>query len=329
MSKAPEKAGLKNQPPKSKLPKRNFLLTFVTTLALPAAILTILSKPEYLGPQIAVVLALVSPIAFAIHDFWGDIKRKESNLLNLSLNLLIPMLIFIKLSGENQLGAKTAVIIAVSIPALYGIADFFRVGKFNIFSALGVVSILLTGGIALLELDPKYIAIKEAAIPGLIFLGVLISIKTPYPLIKSIVYKSGIIRLDKVQAALKSRNTESDFNRSLTIANLILALSFLLSSVLNYVLAKIIVKSPAGTEAFNQEIGRMMGLSYPVIAIPSTIVLFAALAYLFYAVTRHTGLQLEEILVDPDAEEDEADTKEEPDMDKLAKQNSEHNNPVQ
>ncbi len=286
----------------SKPAKRNFLLTLSATIILPSVILSVLVKGEYLSAKQAVALALVFPIAFAIYDFWGNIKRKESMLLNLSLNLIIPILIFIKLSGTEHLGAKLAVIIAVSIPALYGIADFFRIRKFNLFSALGVVSILLTGGIALLELDPKYIAIKEASIPGLIFVAVLVSLKTPYPLIKSVVYNRSLVKIDKITAALKENNTEAAFERSLTVATYILAASFLLSSILNYILAKLIVVSPAGTEAFNQELGRMMGLSYPVIAVPSTIVLAIAFAYLIRSVGKFTSLKLEEIIVDPDGE---------------------------
>jgi hypothetical protein len=47
----------------------------------------------------------------------------------------------------------------------------------------------------------------------------------------------------------------------------LLAGTFFFSSVANYVLARWVVTSPAGTEAFNQELGRLTLLSYPVIAI--------------------------------------------------------------
>jgi hypothetical protein len=36
---------------------------------------------------------------------------------------------------------------------------------------LGFVSVLLTGGIGLLQLDPKWIAVKEAAVPAVIGLA--------------------------------------------------------------------------------------------------------------------------------------------------------------
>ncbi|MDP3449658.1 MAG: beta-galactosidase, partial [Anaerolineaceae bacterium] len=48
-------------------------------------------------------------------------------------------------------------------------------------------SVMLTGGISLLELDPQYIAIKEAAIPGIIGLAVLGSQYTRFPLVRTLI----------------------------------------------------------------------------------------------------------------------------------------------
>ncbi|KFK47886.1 MFS transporter, partial [Vibrio vulnificus] len=59
--------------------------------------------------------------------------------------------------------------------------DLIRNKKFNFISALGFVSVLLTGGIGLLELDTKWLALKEAVSPGLIGLAVFGSTFTRYP----------------------------------------------------------------------------------------------------------------------------------------------------
>jgi hypothetical protein len=56
---------------------------------------------------------------------------------------------------------------------------------------LGLVSILLTGGIGLLQLDTRWLAVKEAAIPGLIGLAVLMSTRTRYPLVKTAAVQPG------------------------------------------------------------------------------------------------------------------------------------------
>ena len=66
---------------------------------------------------------------------------------------------------------------------------------------------------------------------------------------------------------------------------------------MNYILAKWIVTSAAGSAAFNEELGRMTLLSYPVIAIPSMLMMMAILYYLWRAINDMTGLALEEILI--------------------------------
>jgi len=76
----------------------------------------------------------------------------------------------------------------------------------------------------------------------------------------------------------------------------LLAGTFLFSSVANYLLARWVVTSPAGTEAFNNELGRMTLLSYPVIAIPSLLMMAGVMFYLARGAHRLTGLELEQML---------------------------------
>lgn len=227
--------------------------------------------------------------------------KKENLLFNILLNIVIPTLILMKLSGEQHLGTQWAVVVALAFPITYGLRDFFINRKFNIFSALGFISVLLTGGISLLQLDPQYIAIKEAAIPGLIGLVTLISIKTPYPLVKTFLYNDTVLKVDKIAAALKQNGTEAAFEKTLKNASFLVAGSFFLSSALNYILAKMLVVSAPGTEAFNAELGKMTALSFPVIALPVTIFMMGAMYYLFRNIHRLTQLTLEDIINDGSA----------------------------
>jgi hypothetical protein len=155
---------------------------------------------------------------------------------------------------------------------------------------------LLTSSIGLLELDSKYIAIKEAAIPLIIGIGTIVSLKTPYPLVKTFIYNDKILQIDKVNAALAEHKSEVLFEQALKVATYILAGSFLLSAILNYVLAKVIVTSPSGTPEFNDQLGTMNLLSYPVITIPCVIVMIIAMMYLFKKIKSLTGLELEDIV---------------------------------
>ncbi|WP_317929304.1 VC0807 family protein [Halioxenophilus sp. WMMB6] len=223
--------------------------------------------------------------------------KKENLWINLLLNVVVPTLILTKLSKEEYLGPTLALIIALAFPIGYGIWDYFTRRKWNFLSGLGMAGVLLTGGISLLELDPKYIAIKEAAVPGILALATLISNYTRYPLVKTIMLNDSVLKMEAINQALQEQNTRADFDRVLTIASYLVASSFLLSSVLNYVLAKMIVVSAPGSVEYTQELGKMTALSYPVIVLPGMLILMGSMFYLFRNITRLTKLSLDEILI--------------------------------
>ena len=223
-------------------------------------------------------------------------EPRESALLSLGVNIAIPAVILMKLSGEETLGPVGGLLLALAFPLGYGVWDFHRRREWNFISVLGFISILLTGGIGLLQLDPKWIAVKEAAVPGVIGLAVLFSLYTRYPIVRTFLYNDKIIRVEDVDAALAERGNHPAFERTLVHASWMLAASFFLSALLNFVLAKLIVQSPAGTTAFNEELGRMTALSYPVIVIPSMAIMIIAMWYLFSRIRGLTGMDLEQIL---------------------------------
>lgn len=217
---------------------------------------------------------------------------------NLMFNIVIPVLILTKLSGESALGPAWSIVVALAFPIVYGLWEMRITGKVNGFSILGVVSVLLTGGISLLELDPKYIAIKEAAIPGIIGLVVIISQKSHRSVVKMMIFNDKIIQIDRVYKALKEHGNENAFEKKMTVVTYLVASSFFLSSALNYILAKVVLKSPPGTTEFSAELGRMTALSYPVIVVPSMIVLVGALWFLLSQLKKLTLLPLDDLMVD-------------------------------
>jgi len=222
--------------------------------------------------------------------------KRESMLLNLLCNLVLPTLILTKLSGDNYLGIKLAIVVALAFPIIYGIHDFLTRGKLNFFSGLGIASVTLTGGISLLEMDAVYIAIKEASIPGLLGIATLVSLKTSQPLIRTLILNDAILDVEKINRALAEKDCQLEFNQLLLNASWILAASFFLSSVLNYVLAAVILTADPGTVAFNEQLGKMTALSFPVIALPAMAVMMGNLFYLFRGIGKLTGMRLEDIV---------------------------------
>lgn len=223
-------------------------------------------------------------------------NTKPNPLTELLITLIIPSVILMKFSDPEQLGAVYALLLALAFPLAWGARDLLTRKKLNLFAALGLVSILLTGGIGLLQLDTQWLAIKEAAIPGLIGLAVAISAHTRYPLVRVLLYTPALMNVERIQRRLAERGNHAAFESRLRTATWMLAGSFLFSSVMNYFLATWIVVSPSGTPAFNEELGRLTLLSYPMIALPSTLILMIALYYLARSIRELTGLKLTDAL---------------------------------
>jgi len=224
-------------------------------------------------------------------------EHKPRPMIDLLVSIVIPSFILMKLSGSEDLGATTALIVALAFPLAWGLFERFQYKKTNFIALLGLISVLLTGGIGLLELDPQWLAVKEAAIPALLGIAVLVSTRTRYPLIKSLLYSPTVMDVDKIKQELDVRGNTESFEARLMNATYLLSATFFFSATMNYILAKWIVISPSGSTAFNEELGKMTLLSYPVIAIPSMLMMMAIFYYLWRTINGMTGLTLEEIMV--------------------------------
>jgi len=218
-------------------------------------------------------------------------------MVDLLVSIVLPSVILMKFSGDDALGASGGLITALAFPLGWGVFELVKYKKFNFIALLGLISVVLTGGIGLLQLDSQWLAVKEAAIPGLIGAAVLISTRTRYPLIRTLLYNPAIMNVEKIQQTLDDLGNRAAFDARLLNATYLLSGTFFFSSLMNYILARWIVTSPSGSAAFNEELGQMTLLSYPVIAIPSMLMMMAIFYYLWRTIHGMTGLSLEKILV--------------------------------
>jgi len=216
-------------------------------------------------------------------------------LIELAFCVVIPVLVLRNFSAEESLGPSRALIVALFFPLCAGLYDLFKEKKFTLVPTIGFISILLTGGIGVLKLPKEYIAIKEALVPLAFGVAIVISILVKKPFIRSLVFSNVLLDTNKISSKVSELNKTAELDKAMVSATWIMASSFLLSSVLNYVLAKWIIVSETGTEAFNKEFGTMTALSYPVIALPSMIITMYALYYVAVRIQRITGFTLEEL----------------------------------
>lgn len=229
--------------------------------------------------------------------------------VDLLVSIIIPSVILMKFSGEEHLGNVNALLIGLAFPLGWGLFELIKYRKKNFIAVLGLISVGLTGGIGLLELDAGWLAIKEAAIPAIIGLAVLASTKTKYPLVRTLLYNPSVLDVDKIHKTLEEHNRVEEFEGRLLKASYFFAGTFLFSSIMNYILAKWIVVSPSGTQAFNEELGRMTLVSYPMIAIPSMIMMMLIFYYLWRTIRRLTGYTLEEVMAPHLAEKEKERSK--------------------
>ncbi|MCK4707955.1 MAG: MFS transporter [Gammaproteobacteria bacterium] len=224
-------------------------------------------------------------------------NHKPRPMIDLLVSIIAPSVILMKLSGDDALGASGALLTALAFPLGWGLFELFKYKKFNFIALLGLISVVLTGGIGLLQLDTQWLAIKEAAIPGLLGVAVLVSTFTRYPLIKTMLYNPNIMDVDKIRQKLEELGNNAAFEMRLLKVTYLLRGTFFLSSLMNYILARWTVTSPAGSMAFNEELAWMTLMSYPVIVIPSMLMMMGILYYLWRTIKDMTGLSLEKILV--------------------------------
>ncbi|NAZ53684.1 MFS transporter [Vibrio toranzoniae] len=224
-------------------------------------------------------------------------NKQSSPLFEILFNVFLPSFILMKFSGDEHLGTGLALLVALAFPIAYGGMELIRNKKFNFIAALGFVSVLLTGGIGFFELDTRWLALKEALIPGLIGLAVLGSTFTRFPFIQKVIFTPALLNTPLIEERLRQFGNQAQFYSCLMTSNYLFASTFAFSSAMNYFLATWIVTSPTGTPAFNEELGKLTLYSYPAIAIPSLLMMLGIFYYIWRQVRSMTSLETEQIFV--------------------------------
>ncbi|KYG65114.1 hypothetical protein AZI87_11115 [Bdellovibrio bacteriovorus] len=226
---------------------------------------------------------------------------KENGLLNLVFNIVLPVLILNKLS--KFIGPFWALILALAFPLGYGAYDLIKRKKANAFSALGLLNVLLTGGLALMGLHGFWFAVKEAAFPALVGLFVLGSAFTKRPFIETLFLNPSIMKVDLLENRLKEHGKQVEFHDHMRKATIWLSLSFAFSAICNFVLARRIfinidsnLSSEAQSLVLNDQIAQMTTWSMAIIMVPSIIFLLGIFWYLMRGIKEYSGLSTEELI---------------------------------
>jgi len=194
-------------------------------------------------------------------------------------------------SDEARLGPVWGLIVALLFPLGYAGWDLATRRDLSPLSVLGFISLLLSGGFGLLRVGGFWFAIKEAALPVVLGLAIPLSLRTPQPLVRVLLYNDQVLDTERVRVALVERGKLTDFARLLAWASWMLALAMWVSAVTNFGLAWWLLPARAGTPEFNRQLGKLQFWSWPGTMLPTTAMVFYILFRLVHGLEGLTGLK--------------------------------------
>ena len=91
-------------------------------------------------------------------------------------------------------------------------------------------------------------------------------------------------------------NLKSEFDRVLKVTGYYFISGFVVSSIIQFLLAFIIVVSNPGDTSFNEEVSTMTWVSYIAVLLPTMIILGKGIMGLITGIEKLTGMKKEEFL---------------------------------
>ncbi|MES2997072.1 MAG: VC0807 family protein [Verrucomicrobiota bacterium] len=246
-------------------------------------------------------------------------KPKEHPLANILINVVIPVLILGYLSKDSALqtdpkpwhiGPVKAMIAALVLPLGYGLWSLVKTRTCNVFSVLGFLSVLLTGGLTVYlwnkdgtvkEHAGLLFGLKEGSIPLALGVAVLISTRTRTPLLKTFLYNDHIFDIAGIERQIAAKDNQAPYRLLLARATRWFALSFFISAALNITLALWFFRAfdhsaPSALETYNAIIGKLTFWGFVVIGGPILVFLFFTLRYLLRGLRLLTGFNDEQLM---------------------------------
>ena len=166
--------------------------------------------------------------------------------------------------------------IALIFPLAYFIYDFITRKNINVISILGFINILLTGGIGVfgskLGLTKNWFILKEGLLPLVIGFSLFLMSIFKKESFYNIFLNELMFKKDKIINSIDD-NLKSEFDRVLKVTGYYFISGFVISSIIQFFLASMIVVSNPGDTSFNEEVSTMTWVSYIAVLLPTMIIL--------------------------------------------------------
>ncbi len=252
-------------------------------------------------------------------------NNSPSSLPGIFINILLPVLILDYCSagpvnplerpeGESfwHIGPVWALIIALSLPLIYGIRSLIVTRKFDLMSGVGMAGVLLTGAISIFVIGPGgrihsatpwLFAGKEALIPLILAAAVIVSRFTSSPLLNMFIYTPELFDVRRIEQRVAANGEEQAYRRLLKNSSWILAGTLAASSIGNFFLSlsfmSSVIRQPEAEQqiAYNTAIGSITWWGFLIIGVPILVALIFIMTRLIKQIGRLTGLTRDELLL--------------------------------
>ncbi|MBR6043444.1 MAG: hypothetical protein K6G31_10915 [Paludibacteraceae bacterium] len=224
-------------------------------------------------------------------------KKNENSFSSLLYNIVLPVtclftlpkLLLKMLEISEKDASKIGLVIALAFPIVYFIYLFIKERKTSFLAIVGFLGILVTGIIGIMELPREYVAYERAAIPLLFAIAVIITNYTKTPLIKKIFYNPKMFNTEKIDALISEHHTEEDFKGTLKNTSFMIAGSFVLSSICNYLITNHYMSDLSLT--YNEALAKVKLMSIAITIIPLLIIMIGAVFYFQNQLKKHTKVE--------------------------------------
>lgn len=223
--------------------------------------------------------------------------EQPNPLADLLLTIILPSVILESLSKPDRLGPAWALVVALLLPLGFGIYCFIQKRGLNFFSVLGLVAIIVTGGLGLLNLSAVWFAAKEAAFPIFLGLAFPLSFLWGKPLVSELLLNPQVINHDLLNSRLNTEGQKQSFQALLRQASWALAGTMLLSAVANAMLVLYYLEGTVpGTEEYTKAIGRQNWVGFIVIGVPMMAATMGLLFWMLGRLKKLTGLERDDLM---------------------------------
>ncbi|MCB9685651.1 MAG: hypothetical protein H6735_11465 [Alphaproteobacteria bacterium] len=196
-------------------------------------------------------------------EAWGEIAA----------TVVLPSLVLVM--GSDVFGGTGVLLVGLAPPVLWAVRGMVRQRAVSPMAVLAIIGVSASGIVGLLQLDTRWFAWKEAALGVVIGLATGLSAFTRWCVVAVVLDR--LFVKETLEEALTRHGTTEAYRTAVRRSTLTLGVISVAAAVVAGLLARSIVRSPAGTEAFGAEVGYYTGWSFPVITIPSLV--FAVIVF--------------------------------------------------